>query len=329
MPDAPPAPARRLSRLLRWSALGLGAVLLGACGLLYRPDLPRAEAEARWAGPPSQFVQVAGLRLHVRDTGPRHAHPVIMLHGFGSSLHAWDGLAAELEGGWRVVRLDLPGFGLTGPDPAGDYSDARAHAVIAALMDSLGLRRATILGSSMGGRIAWSFAAAEPARVARLVLLAPDGFVSFGREYGRAPRVPLLLRALPYTMPDFLLRRGLAPAYGDPASLTPELFARYRDMLLAPGVRAAIVDRTGQSVLQPPEPLLAGIMAPTLLVWGERDRMIPASHAEDYLRIMPHARAVVLPDIGHVPMEEAPGALADALRAFLREPATAMCEMPR
>jgi pimeloyl-ACP methyl ester carboxylesterase len=327
MPSAPPA--RRLLRALRWAALGLGAVLLAACGVLYRPDLPRAELEARWAAPPSQFVQVAGLRLHIRDTGPRQAHPVIMLHGFGSSLHAWDGLAAELEAGWRIIRLDLPGFGLTGPEPSGDYSDARAHAVIAALMDHLGIRRATILGSSMGGRIAWSFAAAEPARVARLVLLAPDGFASLGREYDRPSRVPLLLRALPYTMPDFLLRGGLAPAYGDSGALTPELFARYRDMLLAPGIRQAIVDRTAQHVLHPPEPLLAGIMAPTLLLWGERDRMIPASHAEDYLRIMPHARAVVLPGIGHVPMEEAPAAVAEAVRSFLREPAMAMCEVPR
>lgn len=284
---------------------------------LYVPDEDRATLERRWAPPPSQFVDVAGIRLHLRDTGPRDAPAIILLHGFGSSLHTWEGWAPALETRHRMIRFDLPGFGLTGPDPAGDYSDARAHAIITALMDRLNIRRATLLGSSMGGRIAWSFASAHPERTDRLVLLAPDGFASPGADYDRAPKVPLMLRLLPYVLPDFMLRPSIAPAYADPTKIPEETYQRYRAMMLAPGVRQAIVDRTGGHVLQRPEPLLARIQAPTLLLWGEQDRMIPPANARDYLREIPNARLVLLPGVAHVPMEEAPADSAAVVMEFL------------
>jgi pimeloyl-ACP methyl ester carboxylesterase len=302
--------------LLAASALVL-ALLLGGAAFLYTPDTPRAAAEARWAAAPSRFAEAAGLRLHVRDTGPRDAPAILLLHGFGSSLHTWDDVAASLDRDFRVIRLDLPGFGLTGADPTGDYSDTRAGLILAALLDSLGIARANVVGSSMGGRIAWRFAAEHPSRVERLVLMAPDGFASPGLDYGRAPRVGPLMRLLPYTLPRFMVKGGMAPAYADPAAMTDALVERYHAMMVAPGVRQAILDRMGRHVLVPPEPILATIRAPVLLLWGEQDRMVPAAHAADYLRVLPDARSVVLPAIGHVPMEEAPAAVAEALRDFL------------
>ena len=294
-------------------------LLVGALAAwLYTPDAARGPLEARWAPPPSQFMEVGGMRLHLRDTGPRDAPPVILLHGFASSLHAWEDWAPALEAGHRMIRLDLPGFGLTGPEPNGDYTDARAHALIVALMDRLGLPRADIIGSSMGGRIAWSFAAAHPGRTRKLVLLAPDGFASPGRPYGQKPRVPMLLRILPYTLPDFLLRPSIRPAYAQPDRVSEETFARYRAMMLAPGVRQAIVSRAGMDMLVPPEPLLARITAPTLLLWGSEDAMVPVRNAQDYLRAVPDSCLVVLPGIGHVPMEEAAPASVAAVLEFLR-----------
>jgi pimeloyl-ACP methyl ester carboxylesterase len=162
----------------------------------------------------------------------------------------------------RVIRYDLPGFGLTGRDPSGDYTDERGVAILRGLLDRLGIARASVVGNSMGGRIAWRFAAAEPERVSKLVLISPDGFASPGVPYGVAPKVPLMMRALPYVLPSFLLRSSLAPAYADPAALTPARYDRYRDMMLAPGVRQAIVDRMGQQRLTDPVPLLKTISAP-------------------------------------------------------------------
>ena len=309
-----------MRRLLTYILAALPLLLMVAVWWLYAPDKPRAALEARHATAPSQFLDVANLRLHLRDTGPRGAPAVIFLHGFASSLHTWEAVAAGLEPDFRVIRLDLPGFGLTGADPTGDYSDARSHVVILALMTRLGLERAALVGSSMGGRIAWSFASAHPGRVSRLVLMAPDGFASPGIGYEQRPNVPMLMRVLPYTLPDGMLRASLKPAYGDTSVLTEATFERYRDMMLAPGVRQAIVDRMAQHVLLRPEPLLARITLPVLLLWGDQDRMVPATNAQDYLRALPDARLVTLPGKGHVPMEEAPGDVVRALREFLAAP---------
>lgn len=305
-----------MRRMLGVALILLAVLVAGAFAWLYTPDKQRAALEAEYARPPSVFLDVAGVRLHVRDTGPRTAPAVILLHGFGASLQTWEDWARDLDRDQRVIRYDLPGFGLTGADPSGDYTDARGIAVLLALMDRLGLARASVVGNSMGGRLAWTFAALHPERVGKLVLVSPDGFASLGLRYGAAPKVPLLLRALPYVLPSFMLRASLAPAYANAAAMTDARVARYRDMMLAPGVRRAIVRRMGQLVLVDPVPLLKRIAAPTLLMWGERDGMIPFANSADYLRALPHATLAALPGLGHLPQEEAPASVA-ILREFL------------
>jgi pimeloyl-ACP methyl ester carboxylesterase len=250
--------------------------------------------EAVYARPPSEFINVAGIRLHVRDTGPKSASSVIFLHGFGSSLQTWNDWARNLEKDHRVICYDLPGFGLTGADPSRDYSDGRSVAVLVALMDRLGVARATVVGNSLGGRIAWTFAAPNPDRTDKLVLVSPDGFASPGLKYGAAAKAPLMMRALPYVLPSFMLRDSLTPAYASGEVMTDAVFTRYRDMMLAPGVRQAIVDRMNQTVLVDPVPLLRDIRASTLLVWGEKDGMIPFANSADYLRALPHATLAAL-----------------------------------
>ena len=284
---------------------------------LYAPDLSRAELEARYAAPPSSFIVAEGVRVHVRDTGKRDAPAIIMLHGFGASLHTWEAWAQALSAEYRVIRFDLPGFGLTGADPTGDYTDARAMQVIAALMDRLRVRRAILIGNSMGGRIAWSFAARHPARVSRLVLISPDGFASTGMAYGHPAEVPLTAGLLPYMLPMPLLRTDLAMAYGDPRLLSEETVARYRDMILAPGVREAVLARMAQMVLQDPVPILRQVRAPVLLLWGEKDAVIPIGNAAAYLAALPNARLVALPGLGHVPQEELPAEALEPVKKFL------------
>ncbi len=301
----------------------LPAILLALAlltGWAWTPDLPLETVQARYADTTSRYVTVAGVRLHLRDTGPRQAPAVILLHGFGASLHTWDAWAASLSATHRVVRMDLPGAGLTGADPTGDYSDERALQWLPALMDALELPRASVVGHSMGGRLAWRLAAAHPQRVRRLVLLAPDGFASPGFEYGKAPDVPFVAHLMTVALPRVLLRMNLAPAWADESRLDDDTVTRYHELLLAPGVRQAIIDRMKQTRLREPAPLLAGIVAPTLLVWGEQDRLIPPPHAQDYLRVMPGARLVTLPGVGHLPQEELPEQGLAAVAAFLAEP---------
>lgn len=292
-------------------------VLLGAFWL-WTPDRDLRSLESRYLASPSDLVELDGLRLHLRDTGPKEAPAVIMVHGFGGSLHSWEPWAQALSGQHRVIRFDLPGCGLTAPDPTGNYTDARSMQLLLTLMDRLGIARASFVGHSIGGRIAWTFAATHPERVDKLVLVAPDGFASPGFEYGRAPEVPLSAELMRYVLPKPLLRMSLEPAYGQATFLSDELTTRYHDLMLAPGNREALLARMRQTTLVDPVPLLRRIQAPTLLVWGEADAMIPVANAADYLKTMPHATLVSLPGVGHLPQEEAAEKSIAAVQEFLK-----------
>jgi pimeloyl-ACP methyl ester carboxylesterase len=305
---------KRFVSITGWVA---GVAVLGIAALsiwLYAPDKPRAALETAYLG---DYLTVDGVRLRLRDTGPRDAPAVILLHGFGASLETWEGWAKPLSANFRVIRFDLPGFGLTGADPTGDYSDARSIRILTGLMDQLGIARAGIIGNSLGGRIAWNFTAQHPDRVTRLVLVSPDGFASPGFEYDKAPDVPLMMKALPYTAPRSMLKANLAAAYAVPERLSEATVNRYRDMMVAPGVRGAILARMDQTILRDPVPVLARIETPTLLLWGEEDGMIPISNADDYLRDMPNATLVRLPDLGHLPFEEDPSRSLPPVERFL------------
>ncbi len=293
-------------------------MLAAATAALWTPDRDRALLETRYLRAASDLRVIDNVSLHVRDDGPRTAPALIMLHGLGSSLHTWEPWAKSLATEFRVIRLDLPGSGLSEPDPGGDYTDTRSHLLIEALMDSLDVSRATLIGNSMGGRIAWSFAARSPDRVDKLVLISPDGFASPGFAYDRAAEVPASLSLLRYMLPTWTLRMSLKPAYAHPERLTDSTVTRYHDLLLAPGARNAMLQRMRQTVLTDPLPRLARIVAPTLIFWGEKDAMIPVSNAADYVAAIRGARLITLPDGGHVPFEESPAASLEAVRAFLR-----------
>jgi len=297
----------------------LAVALAGLAIWLWTPDISRAELEATYLRAPTDLIDVGGFRVHVRESGPRDAPAVVMLHGFGSSLHTFEPWAEALEADYRVIRFDLPGSGLSDPDPTGVYTDARSMEIVVGLLDRLGVERAVLVGNSIGGRLAWTFAGANPDRVDKLVLISPDGFASPGFEYGRAPEVPGVLSLMRYVLPKALLRPNIVAAYGDPDALTEETLERYHALLLAPGNRDAMIERMRQTILVDPAPILRGIEAPVLLLWGEKDGLIPVSNAADYMRALPDGRLVTFPSLGHVPHEEAPGESLVPVRAFLAE----------
>lgn len=284
---------------------------------LWTPDRPRAALESKYLRSPADLLVVDGVRLHVRDSGPRSAPAIIMLHGFGSSLETWEPWSRALSDDFRVIRLDLPGAGLSSPDPTNVYTDARTIELIVGLMDRLGVGKATLVGNSIGGRIAWTMAARRPDRVERLVLISPDGFASPGFDYGKAPKVGAAVDLMQRALPRVLVRMNLAPSYGDPSRLTPAVVDRYWELLLAPGVRGALLERMRQTVLEDPRPLLSRIEIPVLVMWGRKDRLIPFANSADYLDSLPDSRLVAFDDLGHVPQEERPEESLPPLRRFL------------
>ncbi len=297
-------------------AIGL-ILIVGLAFWLWTPDRTRAELEAHYLHSPLDLVDLDGFRLNVRDTGPKSAPSIILLHGFGSSLQTWDGWAGPLERNYRVIRFDLPGVGLSDPDPTGDYTDARTHTLILKLMDKLTIQNAVFVGNSLGGRVAWTFAAKHPERVSNLVLISPDGFASPGFPYGQKANVPILLSIMSYALPKALFRPNIEAAYSDPKRLSEAVLDRYYDLTLAPGSRKALLARMQQTVLVDPRPILPKITQPVLLLWGRKDALIPIANAQDYLKALPNASLVTFDDLGHVPHEEDAASSLLPLLAFL------------
>ena len=305
-------------KALKIIALAFIAFILLAALYLWTPDKSKAELEKIYGSPKNAYVSALGVNLHYQDTGPsKNAIPILFLHGFGASLQTWDTWAQALSEDYRVISVDLPGFGLTGEDPSGIYTDQRSVEVLEAFLKELNIPKVVLVGNSMGGKFAWQFAARYPNQVSKLVLISPDGYASPGIQYGKKPDVPAIADLYRYFFSKTFLVMNLKPAYADPNTLNDALVNRYYDLMLAPGVRGAILGRMQQTVLQDPAPSLASIQVPTLLIWGEKDAFIPISNSNDYLKVMPNAKRVSLPNIGHLPQEEQPSVGLQVLKEFL------------
>ena len=306
----------------RWIRRGLGLLLLivvaGTLAMI-RFDRPAAEVAARWATPPSQFVEVDGMRVHVRDRGAGPA--LVLVHGSNSALFTWEGWAAELAGKRRVIALDLPGHGLTGPHPQGRYSAKDMAEFLDHVMTELGVDRFSLAGNSMGGHVALVYALAHPERVDKLILVDAAGLP---REEPR----PLVLRVAAWPIlgpistvvtPRFIVATSVREVYGDPGKVTDELIDRYYDLLLREGNRRATRIRLSMPDDTAAARRLGELRLPVLILWGARDRWILPKYGERLRDAIPGARLVVFGELGHVPMEEDPVATARAVSAFLDE----------
>jgi len=289
-----------LSLVLLTSAFLLALAAYG----LWAPDIGLNELQKRYGSTPENVVSIDNLRIHYKDTGPKDAPVLLLLHGFGSSLQTWDVWAEKLDKKYRVIRLDLPGFGLTGPSPSDDYSELNDLNTLTRFVDSLGITDLSVVGHSMGGKIAWTFAAAHAERVKALVLMAPDGFPQ-PEAIGTKPyAMPAIMGVMKFSLPKYFVRKSIEPAFVDVNELDDQLVNRYHDMLRAPGVRAAILARANQTIYTDPVPRLKQIKAPTLLIWGEEDKMIPSSNATSYAGVLENSETVLIPKLGHLLHEE-------------------------
>jgi pimeloyl-ACP methyl ester carboxylesterase len=293
------------------------ASIVACVYLVWTPDQDLVPLKEKYAQVPSKFINLAGTNLHYRDSGNKNLPTLVFLHGFGASLHTWEAWSSELEKDYRVIRMDLPGFGLSGINETNDFSDAHDIAVILGLLNALGVEKATVIGNSLGGKLAWHIAVAHPERVEKLVLISPDGFASEGFEYDKAPEASWMLSAMTIALPKPFLKMSLVPAYADANVLSSGMLDRYYDLMCAPGVRKSIVARVEQTVLKDPIPLLKTIQADTLLMWGEQDGMIPIANAQEYVKNIPSVRLEVLPKTGHLPQEEHAQDSLRVLKQFL------------
>jgi pimeloyl-ACP methyl ester carboxylesterase len=310
----------------------LGLALAGMTGLAVTAflvqawrdrDIPAAELEARYASPASKFLNVDGVRIHYRDEG---SGPVLVLiHANFSNLIGWDPWVDALKDRHRILRFDMTGHGLTGPDPSGDYSLERTVTLTERFVDALGLERFSIGGTSLGGTVAIHYTGAHPERVERLILLSPGALE--GRAMNRAGQtVPAAANVLQWITPRALPAFMLRSRFGDPAKVSDALIDQWHDMWRREGQRRAMLARLRSYSSASIVTATAGVRVPTLILWGAANPQAPVEQAGE-LRAMlvnaPSVRVITYPGVGHMAVEESGSLIARDVRAFLDDPAPA------
>lgn len=263
-----------------------------------------------------QMIMVDGVNVRVRMEGPEKAPPVILIHGFTFSLETWDAWAADLSRDHRVIRYDLAGHGLSSPDPQNRYGTEDRVRQLGLLMDALNIKHATIAGNSFGGLVAWNFAVQHPDRVDRLILVDSAAWSINGVTEKAVP--------VPPAMQAYLLNPTLAGVaasaaliYAHPERLPPQRLEQMRAMIARPGNGPALIAHLEQFTLPDPTAALRRVKAPTLILWGSEDKVIPVAHAGQIAALIPNSRSIIYNDVGHSPQEEAPAKSIADLREFL------------
>jgi pimeloyl-ACP methyl ester carboxylesterase len=307
--------------LRRAVLLLLAVVTVGYLALL-RPDLPYDELERRYANAASRWQDLPnGIRMHYRDQGSPNGRVLLLVHGYSASLHTWEPWVARLGDRYRLVTIDLPGHGLTRTGTDYMATIGQYVADVDAFLSARNLDRVTIVGSSMGGAVAWNYTLAHPERIEALVLVSASGWPGASSDRG------LLFSLLRHPVPRALLidldstglvRDGLRSAFVDPAFADEPMVERYVELGRAPGHREILIqlsDRDARS--DATKDKLAAVRVPTLVLQGAQDRLVPAAHARLFAEAIPGAELVVWEDDGHIPMEEHPDRSATAVATFL------------
>lgn len=305
-------------------------VLIGAAGIFFLsdPDIPAAELEALYGQPPSQFVTLpSGARVHYRDQGQANGPALVLLHGSNASLHTWEPWVGELGDAFRMISVDLPAHGLTGPVPGDDYSQDGMAKFVDEFTTAIGIERFALAGNSMGGGVAARFALMHPERLTHLILVDAAGVpTKTPRDPGLGftlARMPVVQHVLLFVTPRNLFEQGLKTAMYDDAHVTPEMVDRYWRLNRREGTRAATLKR----FQTPPDTYIQDnvtkITTPTLILWGEYDTLTPRDMGEAYNAAITGSKLVVYKNVGHITMEEIPDQSARAVREFLAPAETA------
>lgn len=315
--NAPHMHSSRRRRIGTASAIAAAALVCAGCA---GPTPSYVSLAERYANQESQWLTLGDLRVHYRDEGPRQAPTLVLVHGFAASLHAWEPWVQRLKRDYRIISLDLPGHGLTESKAGYRVSPSRQVQVIDDLTRALGVDRFVIAGNSMGGAVAWRYTLANPDKVRGLVLVDAAGWpregAAAGRPGGWLLRNPLSRAVMKSINIRPIAERGLKLAYLDPSLTTPALIDRYVSLLSAPGHKDVLLTQEVEDQNVTPQEFQR-IQAPTLVMTGEQDEIVPPADAKAFAAHIPGARLISYPGVGHLPMEQIPDRSAEDLRAFL------------
>jgi pimeloyl-ACP methyl ester carboxylesterase len=308
---------------------GILLLLLVVLASAYRSDISPEAVNEKYLTPESQFIEVDGLKVHVRILG--EGEPVFLLHGSFASLHTWDAWQQAMSPYYQTISLDFPGHGLTGPDSLKRYGVKDYSELVHALAQKLNIEQYHVAGNSMGGAVAMQLASDYPGNVRSLNLIdaagapaadrtltdstAPKKSNSDGAWIFQVARHPVFSKLLLSCTPKFLFAMNMKQVYGDDSKVTDEVTTRYYELMLREGNRQATLDRLSQprnSNIQ-----FERLTMPTLILWGAEDTWIPVAQGKRLQQALPGANLVILDGVGHVPMEESPTETVAEYLSFL------------
>lgn len=270
----------------------------------FSKEIPLRKLIPKYTDSTSSFIKIDGVSFHVRDEGK--GPTIVLLHGILASLHTWDGWVPALSKNYRVVRVDLPGHGLTGPDPKGEYSIGRMTKLIEKLYNKLDIKKAHLIGNSLGGWIAWEFALSHPKRVSKLVLIDSAGFntddVPWVVSFAKLPLTPYIVTG---NAPRFAVKYLVESVYGNPDLITEDTVTRYHELFLREGNGQGFFDLV-RTPLENNSASLKKLKMPVLILWGEKDGWISPKYARSFNSSIIQSTLITFPALGHVPMEESP-----------------------
>ena len=301
--------------------IGVLVLILVAVLLQLKFDVPPETLMVGYTDESSRFIEIDDLTIHYRDEGT--GDPLILLHGAASSLHTWDGWARELKNDYRIIRPDLPAFGLTGPHPGNEHQyDLTFYTeFLNKFLEALQIEECYLAGNSLGGGIAWLYASSHPEQIRKAILVSPVGYSSVGPRFLKLTRSPLAETVISYLTPEFAVNYFVRMVYGDNSRMDPDVPRRYYHLLLREGNRPALIQVMNSlhdlEETHSPETHL-NIKAPTLIMWGDKDRLLPVENASRFKEDIPDSVKIIYEGVGHIPMEEIPSETAREARNFLQ-----------
>ena len=307
----------------RLVAVLMALSLLAGCSSMGYKTEPYQQLSKKYTNSESQYMDVDGMTIHYRDEGA--GPPLLLLHGVASSLHTWDDWVEELTKHYRVIRLDLPGFGLTGADPAThDYNVEYLVEKVDRFMSQLGVHKFFVAGNSLGGYVAWNYARQYPQKLYKMVLMDAAGYPQDMPFWIGFAAWPVVNWITPHMMPKFVVNWTVESAYEDEDKLTDETRERYYDLTHREGNRRSYVENFKMLSEKVGDPTVGegvkDVIIPTLLMWGEKDSWVPLDVMRQFHRDLAYSEYIVYEGVGHLPMEELPVQSArDANNFFMAE----------
>ena len=303
--------------------LSLALLLIIAVILMFgHRDIPLNDLKIKYANSNSSFIAVNGMDVHFRDEGLQtDTIPIVLIHGTGSSLHTFNEWSDRLKKSHRVIRMDLPAYGLTGPFPDENYTMANYTAFLKDFLTALNIKQCVLAGNSLGGAIAWNFTLEQPSMVTKLILIDASGYPIASKSVPIAfslAKIPVINKLLSFITPRFLVRASVENVYFDSSKVTDLVVERYFNLTLRAGNRKAFVDRLKTPKDTSTYNNIKYIQQPTLILWGSQDLLIPVENAYKFHQDLPNNTLVILDDTGHTPMEESPLESLEPVLNFLK-----------